>query len=366
MQKSNVLLLRVALLTALLAYAVVLLGAYTRLSDAGLGCPDWPGCYGQLLAPSHAPEIDAAAAAYPESRVEPAKAWKEMIHRYAAGTLGLLIVLLAVLSFRGRRRGSWRRWLAGFLVVLVIFQALLGMWTVTLQLKPVVVMGHLLGGLALLASLWWLVLREQQRWKPVSGPAALLRRLRPRAWIALALVTLQIVLGGWTSANYAALACPDFPTCQGLWWPNVDFLDGFTPWRGLGVNYEGGVLNLAAATAVHMAHRLGALIVLLYVGWLALHLMRERAGLHLIRQDERAQRAGLHLIRQDERAQRAGLHLCRYGLAMLVALLAQVALGVMNVLMLLPLPVAVAHNGVAVLLLLSVVTLLHALHPPRA
>lgn len=337
MTKSNVLLFRVALLTALLAYAVVLLGAYTRLSDAGLGCPDWPGCYGQLLAPSQAPDISEAVEAYPDSQVEPAKAWKEMIHRYAAGTLGLLIVLLAFLSFRDRRR-SWRRWLAGFLVALVIFQALLGMWTVTLQLKPLVVMGHLLGGLALLGLLWWLALREQHYWKPVTGPAALLRRLRPRAWTALALVTVQIALGGWTSANYAALVCPDFPTCQGAWWPNVDFIDGFTLWRGLGVNYEGGVLNLAAATAVHMAHRLGALITFLYVGWLALHLMR---------------------VGNKE-------HLCRYGLAMLIALLAQIALGIINVLTFLPLPVAVAHNGVAALLLLSVVTLLHVLHPPRA
>ncbi len=350
MSKSNVLLFRVALLTALLAYAAVLLGAYTRLSDAGLGCPDWPGCYGKLLAPSHAPDVSEAAQAYPDNRIEPAKAWKEMIHRYVAGTLGVLIVLLAFIGFRDKRR-PWRRRLTGFLVVLVIFQALLGMWTVTLQLKPLVVMGHLLGGLTLLGLLWWLVLREQRRWKPVNGPAALLRRLRPRAWTALALVALQIALGGWTSANYAALACPDFPTCQGVWWPNVDFLDGFTPWRGLGVNYEGGVLNLAAATAVHMAHRIGALIVFLYVGWLALHLMRVGGK--------------EHLIRQDERAQRAGLHLCRYGLAMLIALLAQIALGVINVLTLLPLPVAVAHNGVAVLLLLSVVTLLHALHPPR-
>jgi len=229
-----------------------------------------------------------------------------MIHRYVAGTLGVLIVLLAFIGFRDKHR-PWRRRLTGFLVVLVIFQALLGMWTVTLQLKPLVVMGHLLGGLTLLGLLWWLVLREQRRWKPVTGPAALLRRLRPRAWTALALVALQIALGGWTSANYAALACPDFPTCQGVWWPNVDFLDGFTPWRGLGVNYEGGVLNLAAATAVHMAHRLGALIVFLYVGWLALHLMRVGGKEHLIRQDERAQRAGLLLKRQDERAQRAGL-----------------------------------------------------------
>lgn len=350
MSKPNVSLFRVALVTVVLAYAVVLLGAYTRLSDAGLGCPDWPGCYGRLIAPTATADVEEAAQVYPDSRVEPAKAWKEMVHRYAAGMLGLLIVLLAWASFRARHKPR-RRGLSVFLVALVIFQALLGMWTVTLQLKPLVVMGHLLGGLVILALLWWLVLREQHLWKPVSGPASLLRRLRPRAWVALTLVMVQIALGGWTSANYAALVCPDFPTCQGQWWPNVDFIDGFVPWRGLGVNYEGGVLSLAAATAVHMGHRLGALITFLYVGWLAMHVMRVGGK--------------EHLIRQDERAQRAGLPLCRYGLLMLVALLAQIALGVVNVLNHLPLSVAVAHNGMAALLLLSIVTFLHALHPPR-
>lgn len=337
MTKPNTALFRVALLTALLAYLVVLLGAYTRLSDAGLGCPDWPGCYGRLVAPTAPAEVEDAAQAYPASRVEPAKAWKEMAHRYAAGALGLLIVLLAFVSFRERRKLS-QRGLAAFLVALVIFQAVLGMWTVTLQLKPLVVMGHLLGGMAILALLWWFVLREQQLLKPASGPVSVLRRLRPRAWVALGLVGAQIALGGWTSANYAALVCPDFPTCQGQWWPNADYADGFVLWRGLGVNYEGGVLSLAAATAVHMGHRLGALITFLYVGWLALHTIRVGA--------------------RD--------HLCRYGLFMLIALLAQIALGVANVLNHLPLPVAVAHNGVAALLLLSVVTFMHALHPPRA
>lgn len=336
MTKPNIALFRIALFTAVLAYLVVLLGAYTRLSDAGLGCPDWPGCYGRLVAPTAAAEVEDAAQAYPTSRVEPAKAWKEMVHRYAAGVLGLLIVLLAFASFRARRKWS-RRGLALFLVALVIFQAVLGMWTVTLQLKPLVVMGHLLGGMAILALLWWLALREQHFLKPVSGPASVLHRLRPRAWVALGLVAVQIALGGWTSANYAALVCPDFPTCQGQWWPNADYADGFVLWRGLGVNYEGGVLSLAAATAVHMGHRLGALITFLYVGWLALHTIR---------------------VGGKE-------HLCRYGLFMLIALLAQIALGVANVLNHLPLPVAVAHNGVAALLLLSVVTYIHALHPPR-
>jgi len=353
MSQSNALLFRVALFTVLLTYAVVLLGAYTRLSDAGLGCPDWPGCYGRLIAPTSAPDVSAAAQAYPESRVEPAKAWKEMVHRYVAGALGIMIALLAVIGFRDRRKPK-RRWLVAFLVVLVVFQSLLGMWTVTLQLKPVVVMGHLLGGLTILALLWWLVLREQQHWKPLSGPALVVRRLRPRAWIALALVAAQIALGGWTSANYAALACPDFPTCQGQWWPAVDFVEGFTLWRGLGVNYEGGVLSLPAATAVHMGHRLGALIVFLYVGWLALHVMRVGGDVQ-----GRTSVAGGRMSGATKE------HLCRYGLAMLIALLAQIALGVINVVALLPLSVAVAHNGVAALLLLSVVTLIHALYPQR-
>jgi cytochrome c oxidase assembly protein subunit 15 len=178
------------------------------------------------------------------------------------------------------------------------------------------------------------VLREQRFWRP-SKESPLLRKLRPRALAALVIVASQIALGGWTSANYAAMVCPDFPTCQGVWWPNMDFLDGFTLWRGLGINYEGGVLTLAAATAVHMAHRIGALITFLYVGWLALHTMRRG---------------------REEK-------ICRYGLLVLMMLLLQVTLGIANVLTHLPIPVAVSHNGVAALLLLSLITLNHVIRP---
>lgn len=329
---------RLALYAAVVAYGVVLLGAFTRLSDAGLGCPDWPGCYGKLFAPTTAHDISAAKEIYPDRTVEAPKAWKEMIHRYVAGTLGLLIVRLAILGWQLRKRQRRQQYLIPVVVlVLVSFQALLGMLTVTLQLKPLIVMAHLLGGLSVLGLLWWIVLREQRFWKPVKDSPTL-RSLRPRALLGLFIVAGQIALGGWTSANYAALVCPDFPTCQGVWWPNMDFIDGFTLWRGLGINYEGGVLSLSAATAVHMAHRIGALITFLYIGWLALRVMR---------------------VGRDEK-------ICRYGLFVLVALLVQVSLGITNVLTHLPIPIAVAHNGVAALLLISMITLNHVLRPRKA
>jgi heme a synthase len=326
---------RVALFSTAIAYCVVLLGAYTRLSDAGLGCPDWPGCYGKLFAPVTAQDIDAAKKFHPEKPVESQKAWKEMVHRYVAGTLGLLILRLSALGWQLRKINRRQQYLLPAVVTVLVFgQAVLGMLTVTLQLKPLVVMAHLLGGLVILALLWWMVLREQRFWRPVpTSPIS--RRLRLRAIIALVLVTLQIALGGWTSANYAALTCPDFPTCQGAWWPQVDFIDGFTLWRGLGIDYEGGVLSLPAATAVHLAHRIGALITFFYVGWLALHTLRVGA--------------------QD--------NLRRYGLLVLAVLLLQIGLGIMNVLTHLPLVIAVAHNAVAALLLLSLVTFNHVIRP---
>lgn len=329
---------RLALAAAIIAFGVVLLGAFTRLSDAGLGCPDWPGCYGKLFAPTTAHDISQAEAIYPNQTVQPPKAWKEMIHRYVAGTLGLLIVRLAVLGWQLRKRQRRQQYLLPLLVlVLVAFQALLGMLTVTLQLKPMIVMAHLMGGLSVLGLLWWIVLREQRFWKPAKESQTL-RSLRPRALLGLVIVVFQIALGGWTSANYAALVCPDFPTCQGVWWPHMDFLDGFTLWRSLGINYEGGVLSLPAATAVHMAHRIGAVITFLYVGWLALRVIR---------------------VGREER-------LCRYGLFVLVVLVLQISLGITNVVTHLPVAIAVAHNGGAALLLLSMITLNHVLWPRKA
>ncbi len=322
---------RLAWVALVLTFVVVVLGAYVRLSNAGLGCPDWPGCYGRLDVPDEAHQIAEANAAYPHRPVEPAKAWKEMVHRYFAGTLGLTILALTVLAWRRRLMPDQPVALPLCLLALVVFQALLGMWTVTWQLKPVVVMAHLLGGLTTLSLLAWLVLRQGQ----YGGKCVAVddHTLRGYALLGLVLLVGQIALGGWTSANYAALACPDFPTCQAHWWPPMDFREAFTLWRGLGVSYEGGVLANDARMTIHMMHRLGALTVFLYLGWLGWRLSR---------------------VNRSPVVRLAGL-------AITALLLGQLALGIANVVLLLPLPVAVAHNGGAALLLLALVALNHLL-----
>lgn len=328
---------RLALFGMFCSYGVVLLGAYARFNDASLGCPDWPGCFGRLFAPITPKDIAEANTLFPERPVDTHKAWQEMVHRYVTGALGLLVFRLGWLGWRLRRMGGVLRSLIVTLVVaLVALQSLLGMLTVTLALKPVVVMSHLFVGMAILTLLWWVVLREYRFWRPVSLPAAReFRQLRPRALLALALVAAQIALGGWTSANHVSLVCPDFPTCRGSWWPETDFIDAFGLWRDLGIDYEGQALSLPAATAVHLAHRVGALITLLYVGWLAVRVMRLGGETTL----------------------------CRYGFLVLVLLLAQMTLGIMSVVLHLPVAVSLAHNGVAALLLLSLVTLNHVLRP---
>lgn len=315
---------RLALLACVLAFVVVVLGAYTRLSHAGLGCPDWPGCYGQLMVPDteHAVTEKHYLAQRP---LEPEKGWKEMVHRYFAGTLGLVILALAVWAWLRRKSPGQPVWLPTLLVGLVVFQALLGMWTVTLQLKPIVVMSHLLGGMATLSLLWLLALRTRAT-RPALGRSAM--RWRGLAAGALLVVVGQIALGGWTSSNYAALACPDFPTCQGSWLPETDFQEAFVLWRGLGVNYEFGVLDHPARTAIHLTHRAGAVITLLVVGLLAVSLLRSRDG-----------------------------HTAGHGGLIGAVLLVQLGLGIANVVLHLPLAVAVAHNAVAALLLLSLIRL---------
>lgn len=324
---------RLAFFTALLALAVIMLGAYVRLSDAGLGCPDWPGCYGQLGVPDEQHEIDHANTHYPERPVETAKAWKEMAHRYLAGTLGLLILTLAILAWRGRKTHRLPVVLPSALVGLVLFQALLGMWTVTLLVKPAIVTSHLLGGMATLALLWWLGLRVGEIGR---GGSPVLAGLRGWTVFGLLLVIGQITLGGWTSTNYAAVACTEFPTCYGgQWWPDTDFAEAFVIWRGLGVNYEFGVLDSDARTAIHLTHRLGALIVLVYLVWLGITVLRRAAN-------------GLPRLA---------------GIALLAALGVQIGLGIANVVANLPLPVAVAHNGGAAILLLCLLFLLHMTKP---
>ena len=223
---ANRLFFSLVLTATVLAFCVIVLGAYVRLSHAGLGCPDWPGCYGRMIMPLDKEASLAMEHDFKERPVEHGKAWKEMTHRYAAGTLGMLILLILVMAWKARKDQGQSVTLPVILVLLVIFQALLGMWTVTLLLKPVIVMGHLVGGMTLLSLLFWMLLNLSGLNKN-DASASRQERLIPWVIAALTMVAIQIMLGGWTSANYAALACPDFPTCQGKWWPQMDFLEGF-------------------------------------------------------------------------------------------------------------------------------------------
>ncbi len=311
---------RFALFATLLAVLVVMLGAYTRLSHAGLGCPDWPGCYGFLGVPMSEHSQALAGTRFPEAPVEVAKGWYEMIHRYFAGTLGLVILGLAVQAIRRRAEPEQPLKLPLVLLGLVILQAAFGMWTVTLKLWPQVVTAHLLGGFATLSLLFLLTLR-------LANALPVLPRIsagqRGMAAMALLLTVGQIALGGWVSSNYAAVACVDLPTCHGEWWPAMDFANGFHLTQHIGPNYLGGQLDSDARTAIHMSHRLGALLlslVLLLLAW---------------------------------RLKRSGLP--RLGGLLLLALAVQVSLGLSNVYFHLPLPVAVAHNLGGALLLLSLV-----------
>lgn len=325
---------RLAGFATLLALIVVMLGAYTRLSDAGLGCPDWPGCYGHLTVPHTSEAVSQAQRNFPGQTVEAAKAWKEMVHRYFAGSLGVLIAILALWGICRRfRYANQPVVLPIILVALVLFQAVLGMWTVTWKVLPLIVSAHLLGGIIITALLWYVTLSS----RPNTTPRAFGNPYKPWTILALAVVLLQLFLGAWTSTNYAALACTDFPFCHGLLFPPMDIHAGFNLLQPIGVNYEGGVLDSAARVAIQMMHRYGALLTALVVGLLALCVLFGRSGKGL-----RGAAAALLLI-----------------------LIAQILLGMVNVLWSLPLAIAVAHNGVAALLLLAVVTLLYQTnHPP--
>jgi cytochrome c oxidase assembly protein subunit 15 len=316
---------------AALAFAIVVFGAFVRLSNAGLSCPDWPTCYGKLTWPTQAHEVAHANEAFPDRPVEHDKTWREQVHRILVGGLSILTFALAIWAWRRRRDLGTLAGIPLGAAVLIVFQALLGMWTVTLKLLPAVVMAHLVGGMALLGLLAYTALRLSVR--PCSPqPSALspqaLAWLRRFTAIALVLLALQIALGGWTSSNYAALACGvDFPRCLGMWWPPTDFREAFVLWRGIGVNYEGGVLDMPSRTAIQLAHRIGAAVVFVWVGALAISAWRVAATRWL-------------------------------GLAIAAALLLQIALGIGNVVLGLPLPVAIAHNGGAALLMIALLALL--------
>ena len=324
-----------ALFATAFAVLVVILGAYTRLKDAGLGCPDWPGCYGYMWMPTTTEEIIAADELYPHAPFERDKAWPEVVHRYLAATLGLLIIFLTVSAFRHRHLPGQPFKLPVFLLFLVIAQGMFGMWTVTLKLWPQIVTGHLMGGFATLSLLWLLCLRlDNQPWPQPTVPIRQWRKLKPLALLGMLLVIIQIILGGWVSSNYAALACPDLFTCQNQWWPAMDFASGFNFFQEIGPNYLGGQLDAESRVAIHMGHRIGAVVVTLYLAWLLVQLYRNAGG--------REMKGMANII-----------------LALLVI---QVSLGLSNIFFSLPLPVAVAHNACGALLLLSLITLNYRLH----
>ena len=330
---------RLALVATIVASVVVLLGAWTRLVDAGLGCPDWPGCYGFLTVPSSVEDVATAAMRFPEHEVVTAKGWPEMIHRYFASSLGLFIIGITLLSIRARKLNPNEnipvRHCYG-LLLLVICQGLFGMWTVTLKLWPQVVTTHLMGGFTTLCLLFLLYLRTRPKGvgdytdsiKSVAG----MDKLKSLSLLALILVAIQIFLGAWTASNYAALACgADFPTCQSVFWPEMNFSGGFNFFQEVGPNYLGGLFDNESRVAIQMVHRIGALVVFSFVMYLLWRIKIVANELSF------KQKVAAKWV------------LCLLWL--------QVALGISNVIWLIPLPIAVAHNGIGAALLLSLVNL---------
>jgi cytochrome c oxidase assembly protein subunit 15 len=320
---------RLAVLAVAMASVVVVLGAFTRLVDAGLGCPDWPGCYGFVGIPMSEDAIGRAELRFPETPYEFSKAWPEMVHRYFASGLGLIILVMAAQAIRRRHEPAQPVGLPLGLLALVCLQGAFGAWTVTLKLWPQVVTAHLLGGFATISLLWLMVLRLG--WhvpRARNGALQVQRRLVPLALVGLVLLVVQIALGGWVSSNYAALACPDFPTCQGQWWPEADYAHGFDVFQEVGPNYLGGLLYGEGRVAIHFVHRLGAVAVALVLGLLAVRLMRTEADWQLR----------------------------RFGQVLLGVLVIQIGLGITNVVASLPLAVATAHNAVGAALLMTLVS----------
>lgn len=324
---------RLVMLTTLLTFGLIMLGAYVRLSDAGLGCPDWPGCYGKLTPKQAVVHIEQAVADQggEHGPVSMAKAWKEMVHRYIASGLGLLIIGIAFMAWRQRETLRQSPLLATVLVGVVCLQGAFGAWTVTMLLKPAIVTGHLIGGMLLLSMLTWLWLRQTQGKAPSAVAGQGLRLL---AVSGLVVVALQIVLGGWVSTNYAALACTDFPMCQGQWVPKMETDHAFDMVRELGKTEDGEFLPLEALTAIHWMHRVGAVIVTAVLLALGAALLRHA----------------------DHRL---------LGYKVLGVLTLQLVLGISNVVFHLPLPVAVLHNGGAALLLVTLILVNYRLAPSR-
>jgi cytochrome c oxidase assembly protein subunit 15 len=306
---------------------VVILGAYTRLTDAGLGCPDWPGCYGFMSVPTHEVDIAYAEGAFPDRPVEHAKAWNEMIHRYFAGSLGVLILFMFLLSIKAQQKLL----LPSILLMTVCFQALLGMWTVTMNLMPIVVIGHLLGGFTTFCLLVISSLKLRQVLNPgqiTSAPSSVCRRLYRLSQIALVFLIVQIALGGWTASNYAAVACTELPICEGNWVEKFDIDEALTIPTGHD-DYEYGVLTYEARMSIHVLHRFGAIVVLSIFVMLVFNLMKSKST-----------------------------DLKRQGILLMLLVSTQFLLGIGNIVFQLPLFIAVSHNFIALCLLASLVILM--------
>ena len=332
MTKINYYLLFVITVT----FAVITLGAYVRLSHAGLGCPDWPGCYGYLVGvPDNSIEIANAENSFQGSYVDIGKAWKEMIHRYIAGALGIFIFILPFIFYKNNTNKLFK--LSLLVSILVVVQAMLGMLTVTLQLQPLIVMMHLMGGLTIITLLWLIFLRynknnyfnESQSFPNISVKR--IKNLSVLGYITLIVLVIQIMLGGWTSTNYAALACADFPKCNASWWPQMDFYNAFMIELATDLNYEFGRLDSSARVAIHFTHRIWAIVA---------------AAMLVI--------LSIASYKTIKISYQKIISLC-----LVSFLFIQVTLGILNIKMGLPIYVAVAHNGNAAILLMCLVTQLY-------
>ena len=329
--QHNNLLRKLVFLSILLAFVVIALGAYTRLTHAGLGCPDWPTCYGQLDVPKTAEQIAKAELAFPERPVEPHKAWNEMIHRYFAGALGLLILAIAFLSFKNRHHKTPFR-LPLLILAVVIFQAALGMWTVTMMLMPIVVMAHLLGGFTTLCLLFLLYLRLRKTQISVSEVSV--KKYSGFALLGIVVLVGQIGLGGWTSSHYAALSCVELPICQPGWQEQLTFEDSFDLVPPARESYEFGHLPHNERVTIHVTHRFGAIITTVYLTWLMVMIYL---------------RSKTNILKVST-------------LLVGVALTSQILLGISNIVFSLPLGIAVAHNVVAACLMLTLINLTYRLY----
>ena len=334
MVNNRQLLARLSLVACFLSLGVIGLGAFTRLIDAGLGCPDWPGCYGQMIVPLTEMARQKAALHYPGSHLITYKAWAEMIHRYCVGALSLFMLAIVVLIFSRRAlRVRSNSVLAVLMTLLLVYQIILGQLTVTLKLLPIIVSQHLLGGFFIL-TLLWLVYLNNTSYVVIVDEVKAAKKILPWAVIALVLIVLQIMLGAWTSTNYASLSCPDFPFCSNERAISFQFKEAFHFFAPVGVNYEGGVLSTTIRQTIQMSHRLGALIVTIYL-FMFVALARTK-----LTYDS----SFGHLL-----------------YLMLGLLCIQLCIGISNVIFKLPLVTAISHTLIAVLLLLSVVTVVFKL-----